>query len=294
MAAGRSDHDDAVAQLPSVRAMYGGDGPSESFNELKALGVNTVHVRPHVPTLNQLHSLDMQAVIWLGEHHRRTCEFELTDHNVEALVGRIAGHPAVAAYQIADEPRTTNCPNAAEQISERATLVHSLDPGAPTYVTVDAWNGKEVYPYADCAGTTDIMGLVVYPCEASVCNLSAIERAIASAHSAGVERYWAVIQAFGDSYYTMPDAETFTAQLDRWAESDAEGISIFSWRFGRADVSRSPEIQDLIRSAWVIDEPTPTPTPKPTATETPTNPAQPTSTSTGSPTTPASSAIDEP
>jgi hypothetical protein len=226
----------------------------------------------------------MQAVIWLGEHHRRTCKFELSDQNVEALVSRVAGHPAVAAYQIADEPRTTHCPNVAAQIAERADLVKSIDPDAPTYVTVDAWNGKDDYPYADFAGTTDIMGLVVYPCEASACNLSTIEKAIASADSAGVERYWAVIQAFGDSYYTMPDTETFTAQLDRWAESDAEGISIFSWRFGGADVSRSPEIQDAIQSAWVIDEPTPTPT------------GQPTSTSTGSPTAPAPtpSSIDEP
>lgn len=252
--------------LPSVRAIYGESDSGHPYLPLQRLGANTVHVLPDRHLLNLVLARGMKAVVWLGEYHRATCRFEFTDAEIEVLVDRVAHHPAIAAYQIADEPRATNCPNSPADIKARAELVSSIDSSKPTYVTVDSWNGREAFPYDDFVGTTDIMGLVVYPCEAEGCNLSAIDSAIGSAEAAGVERYWAVIQGFGDEYYSMPDVDTFEAQLDRWMNSDAEGIAIFAWNFGVDDVSRSPEIQDAIRQAWVPGVPSPTPSPPPSTT----------------------------
>ena len=50
----------------------------------------------------------------------------------------VAGNPAIAAYQIADEPDAslTRCPDTVQAIADRAALVHALDDSAPTYVTI--------------------------------------------------------------------------------------------------------------------------------------------------------------
>jgi hypothetical protein len=238
-----------------TRALYGirADDAAE-LDVAQELGVTTVFVRPSVSILDSLHAREMTAVVWLGDYFRDSCTFEYDDDTIRELVGDVAGHPAIAAYQIADEPRVTSCPRATADMAARSELVRESDPSAPTFVTVDAWNGVERLPYGDFAGTTDIMGLVIYPCELGRCELVIVDEAIERAEQAGVDTYWAIVQGFADEYYSLPDPETFGKQLERWTASEATGIAVFSWSFGTADIGSSPELQEVLHEYWADPE----------------------------------------
>jgi hypothetical protein len=209
----------------TVRGAYG--GPS---SDIQAAGFNTVNAGPSRSTLDGLHAKGMKAVIWLGNYSNSTCTFSRSDADLAADVQAIAGHPAIAAWQISDEPKATKCPNARQQHRDRTALIHRYDV-RPTYTVISTWDGVDDYPYQKFTGATDIMGLDVYPCRLSstTCSYSMIDKAIAHADADGVPRYWAVIPAFGDSYYRMPTTAELHEILRRWSASRMEGYFVYHW-----------------------------------------------------------------
>ena len=218
---GASTADAAV----TVRGAYG--GPS---SDIQAAGFNTVNAAPSRSTLDGLHAKGMKAVIWLGNYSNTTCTFSKSDATLVSDVQAIAGHPAVAAWQISDEPKATKCPNAAQQHRDRTALIHQYDP-RPTYTVISTWDGEDEYPYEKFAGATDIIGLDVYPCRynSTSCSYGMIDKAIANADADGIARYWAVLATFGDDYYRMPTASELGEILRRWSLSRMEGYFAYHW-----------------------------------------------------------------
>jgi hypothetical protein len=227
-----------AADRVEVRGAYGYDGdayPNNSFDDVVAAGVfNTVNGSHYPNELDVVYNNGLQAVVWLGPYNNSTCSFAKSDDWVRQNVPNVAGHPAVIAYQLADEinyPRVEGCPNIADQVRARSDLVKSLDPAAETYVTVAAWDGFEEYPFQYFTDVADIIGLVIYPCSHSKgCDFDEVYEAIAEADADGIGRYWAVIQAFEDGWYKQPTYEQLKRQLEIWTESSRmEGYFIYEW-----------------------------------------------------------------
>lgn len=214
----------AVA-APSVRGAYG--GPS---SDIKAAGFNTVIASPSRSTLDSLNAAGLKAVVWLGQYSNSSCTFGTSETSLTSTVQNLAGHPAVAAWQISDEPKATSCPSSPQQHRDRTALIHRYDT-RPTYTVISTWDGQDVYPYQKFAGTTDIMGIDVYICRYSStsCSFSMIDTAIAEADKDGVPHYWAVPQGFGDSYYRMPTQAEMKEQFVRWNRSRMEGYLLYHW-----------------------------------------------------------------
>ena len=233
---------DMAAEARSfVRGAYGRDSTPGGVTLMRAAGFDAVTAGPWKDELDALHAAGMRAVVWLWDYDDRRCAFEKDDRWVGRVVAAIAGHPAILAYQVADEPSFATvdpgCPRVPEQVRARADLVRSLDPGATTYVVIPTWDGRQAFPYEHFAGTTDVMGLDVYPCWHGVdeCDLGLIDAAIAAADEDGVPRYWAVVQDFDDGWYRSPTARELDAQLERWARSRMEGYFVYHWNEGRIE-----------------------------------------------------------
>jgi hypothetical protein len=233
-----------------VRGVYGRDSSSTGLDLISSSGFNTVTVLPERRELDRLAAAHMRGVVWLWGYDRSTCAFNRSDAEIRNEVLAIAGHPAILAYQIDDEPgdaRTHGCPQVAKQIRQRSALVHALDPGSQTYVVVSTWDGKELYPYQYFAGTTDIMGLDVYPYTRSGSHPAMIDRAIRQARHDGVRRYWAVMQDFSDGYYVVPTAAQIRDELRRWGRSRMEGYFVYHWE--RGDLEAHPDHLAVYRTA---------------------------------------------
>lgn len=215
----------ATEAVVTVRGAYG--GPS---SDIQAAGFNTVNAGASRSTLDSLQAIGLKAVIWLGNYSNSSCTFSKSDATLISDVQAIAGHPAIAAWQISDEPKATSCPGAAQQHRDRTALIHQYD-ARPTYTVISTWDGDDAYPYEKFAGATDIMGLDVYTCRynSTTCSFSMIDTAIANADADGVPRYWAVIQAFGDDYYRMPTATELGEITRRWSVSRMEGYFAYHW-----------------------------------------------------------------
>ena len=168
----------------------------------------------------------MTAMVYIGGYNKTTCQFGRDDAWVRSHIAAILGHPAIRFYYIADEPHISTCPNAPAQIRARSDLVHSLDPGKPTVVAI-----SQPSEYSAFAGTTDVMALVVYPCNKTIqgCNWSRIPSSAAQAQAAGVAHYWGVVQSFGDDYYKIPTAAEQRTLLAQWHATHAEGFWAYTW-----------------------------------------------------------------
>jgi hypothetical protein len=225
-----------------VRGVYGRDSSPSGVGLIRDAGFNSVTVMPNRRDLDHLAASGLKGVVWLWGYDGSTCRFPHDDVAIRREVSAIAGHPAILAYQIADEPdraRARGCSRVPQQIKARSALVHSIDPGAPTYIVVSTWDGKEGHPYRYFAGTTDIMGLDVYPYSREFSRPQMIDAAVREAARAGVRRYWAVIQDFSDGYYVTPTAAQIREQLRRWGRSRMEGYFVYHWNAG--DIEAHPD-----------------------------------------------------
>lgn len=150
-----------------VRGAYGRDSSANGVSIMRAAGFDSVTVMPSLADLDALEAAGMRGVVWLWDYDDDRCAFEKDERWVRQTVAAIADHPAILAYQVADEPSFAmvdpGCPDVPAQIRARAELIESLDRGATTYVVIPTWDGREAFPYEHFAGTTDVMGLDVYP-----------------------------------------------------------------------------------------------------------------------------------
>ena len=217
-----------------VVGVFNNDGTPTGHDRIAQAGFNTVIEGAYVQLLDEVAADGLNAIVWVGPYNEDTCEFEKDDAWIREYVGNVAGHEAILAYYIDDEPgraRVEGCPNVVNQVRERSDLVKSIDPGATTFLALAAGDGQEDYPWQYFTDTVDILGLVVYPCNVQKgCTFDHIQNAIDEAESDGVDRYWAIIQAFGDHWYKQPTYDELQDQINYWADnSSMEGYLLFKW-----------------------------------------------------------------
>jgi hypothetical protein len=261
-----------------VRGVYGRDASASKLDVIRSTGFNAVDVMPFESELDGLAARGLKGMVSLYMYRNETCTFDKDDAWVRQTVSALKDHPAVLAWQITDEPNAYRCPNAPAQIRARHQLIKSVDPSHDTYVTVAIWDGRSLFPFEDFAGTTDVMGLVVYPCgggkdAGAPCHFEYIDQAIAQAARDGVSRYWAVVQDFEDEYgHRVPTTSELTRQFDEWTGAPGlEGYFLFHWEWGQVD-QRPAHLEALkhVNATWPpapsgAPAPAPAPQPAPTA-----------------------------
>jgi hypothetical protein len=232
---------EAGGKLP-VRAIFDRDSSPTGFDDQAALGFTTFDSGPWPEEMDALAARGVQGFVWLGGYSNESCRFRESDDWVRTRVSAIAGHSAVAAYLIDDEPLAKECPTAPAQVKARAELVKSIDPAPPTFVVIYRVEELKLF-----AGTVDILAVDRYPCSIrNGCDFTKIDEAIAEVDRLGV-RYWAVIQAHGDDWYRVPTADELHEQFVRWRASRMEGYFVFAWRWPDDEPSlwleNHPELQ---------------------------------------------------
>jgi hypothetical protein len=265
-----------------IRGIYG-TGPTSLTT---TAGFNTVNVStPTKAKLDAVQAAGYKAVIWLGNYDRTiSCQFQYDDTWIRNTVTAIAGHPAIAAYQLSDEPNyaRTKCPNTVQQHRERAALIKSIDPSKPTYVTISTWDGHEMFPYQYFVGVADILGLDVYPCTYTKgCGFSLIDGAVKAAAADGVTKFWAIVQDFHDDYYRDVTALELKTEFQHWAGSGMSGYFVYHWVYG--SIATKPDHISVLADVAALyggSSPAPDPTTSPTASPSPSPTPSPTVTST--------------
>jgi hypothetical protein len=237
-----------------VRGVYGRDSSATGYALQAGLGFNAFDVGTDRERLDALEGAGLKAIVWLGAWSNDTCTWEHDEAWIRARVGADVDSHAIAAYYLGDEPRVSKCPAAPAMFKARTALVHEVDPSHPTLTVISAFDAGQIFPYTAWRGASDILGFDVYPCNrvAAQCDFDRIDAAVGAIHNAGITRYWAVIQAFEDSYYRMPTPDELHEEFARWRRSDISGYVVFSWNYMdfnielRPDVLRQLEIENSV------------------------------------------------
>src|SRR5213076_699843 len=82
-----------------------------------------------------------RGMMYMGDYDNSTCDWEVSDIELTAKVAAMAGDPKVAGYYFSDEPDPHACPTAPGQHRARSQLIHGLDPGKMTLMTMDSNSG---------------------------------------------------------------------------------------------------------------------------------------------------------
>ncbi len=188
---------------------------------------------------------DQKALVWVGNWTKSTCSWAIGDAALATMINTYV-KPNIAhvyGFYIADEPDHSACPSAPGALRERTRLIHTLLPGYPTYAVIEFPDN-----YARFAGTVDIMGADPYPCHRGAsCSTTQIPSVIAALRSAGVHRYWGVLQAFQDSFYRFPTATELRVMIHQWMASEWSGQQTFAWRFAGNSLADHPELLAVLR-----------------------------------------------
>ncbi|TMA43626.1 MAG: hypothetical protein E6J83_09970, partial [Deltaproteobacteria bacterium] len=96
----------------AVRGCLGKDSSATQYDHIVATGFTALDRAAYRDYLDGLPA-GVKALVWLGDYDNTTCTWEKSDDWIRTHVEAIAGHPAIAAYYIADEPHLWDCPLAA-------------------------------------------------------------------------------------------------------------------------------------------------------------------------------------
>jgi hypothetical protein len=228
----------SASPTQTVRGLFR-DGDID-LGTVGSLGFNLVTVNPYPEDLNELSSARLKGLVWLGGYDSALCQFRKPVEWVTERLEEVGSHPAIHSFFIDDEPHA-DCPNVRQQMINRSHLVETLVPGAITVLTEN--RGED---FDTLANTTDVMGIIVYPCSKGAgCVFSKIDERIAQAEAAGVERYWGAPQSFGDEYYKMPTSAEQIEIFRRWNASRMEGYLGYAW-----SSNSDPETLDTHPELW--------------------------------------------
>jgi hypothetical protein len=202
--------------------------------QIKRLGYDFVQANPDLTVLDRVYAAGLKALIWLGNYRNDkdlapNCTWNTPDATLKQQIRRVKNHPATFAYFVADEPHVGACTRSPKQIRDRHNLIRSMDPNID-HKTVITENQTE--DYWALANTTDVMGLVGYPCSiAKGCRQSVVQARIDWANIAGVRHYWSMPQVDGDSYYRVPTPSELKQIYAWWRApwSRQEGALTFLW-----------------------------------------------------------------
>jgi hypothetical protein len=227
----------------AVRGVFGHDSSASGYTLQAGKGFNAFDIGPERSRLDALARDGLKAIVWLGGWSNVTCSWEHDDSWIQPRIGSVADSHAIAAYYLGDEPQASKCPAAPAMFRARTALVHELDPNHPTLTVISAFDAGRTFPYAEWKGSTDILAFDVYPCNrtSAQCDFDRIDAAIGAIRNAGITRYWAVIQAFEDSYYRLPSPIELHEEFQRWRRSSISGYLVFSWSYLSFNLEHQPE-----------------------------------------------------
>jgi hypothetical protein len=229
----------------AIRGVYEKDSSPSGFDYIVATGFTVLDGNPYLDYLNTLPP-GVKTWVWLGDYDNTTCTWEQSDDWIRSHLAPIAGHPAIAAYFLADEPHVWDCPGAPQDLRARHDLVKSLDPGPPTFAVIEPHSPGN--PYAPYVGMVDVIGVERYPCSwKNGCVFSKIDDAVSLAEAAAVPHYWAVIQAHQDDWYRLPTADELHEEFRHWRLSRMEGYIVFAWEWAGTTLETHPELLDALR-----------------------------------------------
>jgi chitodextrinase len=191
-----------------------------------------------------------RGLVWLGNYDNSTCQFQVSDAQIQADLAGAAGDSKIAGYFLADEPDPNACPNAPAQIAARSQLVHrtDTDPSHFTLMVMDSNSGSVSLNQVPLwKGVTDYVGLDPYPCyQNQPCKFSWIDQIISAANSAGLN-YWGIVQAFNDSTWRWPTADELTHMLNQWAASNETGYGVFAWTWSANNLTSQPSLLSVLQ-----------------------------------------------
>ncbi len=235
----------AAPRFPAVfpRGIYGTAATASDYDRASRTGFNAVMTSAFKADLDALQAAGLKGVVWLGQGYNTQCVWQYDDAWVRTHVSAIAGHPAILAYYLGDEPSVSLCSEAPARYRARTNLVHSLDPDHPTFTVLQVSDHGNRFDYAPWLGTVDIVGLDVYPCNHtdSTCDFSKIDAAVAAAVQAGYTRFWAVVQDFQDTFYRVPTPDELRAEFEHWDRSAMSGYFVFSWSWKGFSLDTLPD-----------------------------------------------------
>jgi len=184
-----------------------------------------------------------RGIMYVGDYDNSTCDWGVSDLALTAQVAAMAGDPKVAGYYFSDEPDPYACPSAPGQHRARSQLIHSLDPGKMTVMTMDSNSGQASLDQTPLwVGAADYVGLDPYPCRQNEpCNFGWIDAIIEAADRAGLS-YWGVVQAFADSTWRWPTAREERHMLCQWATSRQSGYVVFAWAWAGQSLPNRPRL----------------------------------------------------
>jgi hypothetical protein len=152
----------------------------------------------------------------------------------------VKDRPGTAYWFVDDEPHANVgvCPDTPQQVRDRNALIKSVDVDHPTVITEN-----RPADYAALANTTDVLGLVGYPCntlDRTACSSSIIPGRVQAAEDAGVKHYWGMPQTFEEfktgvnttvsgcqGYYRYPSKDEYEKLIAQWRDSREEAEFAF-------------------------------------------------------------------
>jgi hypothetical protein len=208
-----------------VRGIYASWPYVSEYPTIAGLGFNAVAVGAYRDRLDDLQSLGLKGLVWLGGYDNTTCTFVYSDGDVRTHIAAINGHSAILAYEIDNEPHADTCPTAPQQIKQRVALVRSLvGPNIILYLTLS----KNFQAFAHTG--VDLIRISAYPCSyTSGCVMQKIVAKVGAARAAGFTRIWGGTQTAGDGYYRPPTPAELALIQQTWRDQGAEGYVAWAW-----------------------------------------------------------------
>jgi len=215
-----------VAQPTTVRGIYASWPYASEYPKIASLGFNAVSVEPWRDRLDYLRSTGLKGLVWLEGYDNVTCSFVKSDSWVTDRVLDVRDHPAVAAYEIDNEPHAYACPTAPDQIKKRVSLVRTLE--APYKAILYITLSRDFSAFSHVG--VDLIRISAYPCSyADGCVMQKIASKVQAAKAAGFSRIWGGSQTAGDTYYRPPTPAELAQIQQTWRGAGAEGYVAWAW-----------------------------------------------------------------
>src|SRR5262249_22066513 len=193
------------------------------WKRYKAYGFNLVIAGLDTGLLDQLKadgaSAWFQPNVWTG------CGYRYPISQALSRARRAVATGAGSGFTLADEPSTSGCSSAPEQIAGWTAILHAHSPRIPTVVTT--YNSTDL---TDFAHSADLFALDTYPCQyGNGCDYSSITNLAAAADRLGL-KYVGVAQAYGgDGHYDLPTASQLRQIIHTWKATKALGYLVYAF-----------------------------------------------------------------
>lgn len=189
------------------------------------------------------------GLVWLGN------SVSGVTASFEAAVNAAIGDPKVNGFYLADEPGAGLAP----ELKAEADYIHSVDPGAVTFMVEQnlGSNTSPVFAYTPANTDIDLFGLDPYPIQTNVPNnldYNIIPLAVSTAEADGIPQkdIVPVYQSFGGGQYTtyiLPTAAQEQQILSTWGSVVPTPKFDYAYSWGVQDgdtaISNDPALQQV-------------------------------------------------